>query len=50
MLQDVASFEETQETLALLKLLALGQQDVEAGRLESVADVVAHLRAKHATP
>jgi len=49
-LQDVASFEETQETLALLKLLALGQQDVEAGRLESVADVVAHLRAKHATP
>jgi len=31
-LQDVASFEETQETLALLKILALGQQDVEAGR------------------
>jgi prevent-host-death family protein len=25
-LQDVASFEETQETLALLKILALGQQ------------------------
>ena len=27
-LQDVASFEETQETLALLKILALGNQDV----------------------
>ena len=45
-LQDVASFEETQDTLALLKILALGQQDVEAGRVESVADVVARLREK----
>ncbi len=45
-LQDIASFEETQETLALLKILALGQQDVEAGRVRPVADVVARLRAK----
>jgi prevent-host-death family protein len=48
-LQDVASYEETQETLALLKVLALGQQDVEAGRVKPVADVVARLRAKHST-
>lgn len=47
-LQDVASFEETQQTLALLKVLALGQQDVDAGRVKSVADVVAHLRGKRA--
>ena len=47
-LQDVASFEETQETLALLKILALGQQDVEEGRIKPVADVVARLRAKRA--
>ena len=39
-LQDVASFEETQETLALLKILALGQQDVEQDRIKPVADVV----------
>ena len=45
-LQDIASFEETQETLALLMILALGQQDVEAGRVRPVADVVARLRAK----
>ena len=32
-LQDVASFEETQETLALLKILALGNQDVDAGKV-----------------
>jgi prevent-host-death family protein len=48
-LQDVASFEETQETLALLKILALGNQDVEAGRIKPVADVVARLRAKRRT-
>ena len=47
-LQDVASFEETQETLALLKILALGNQDLAAGKVTPVADVVARLRAKRA--
>ena len=46
-LQDVASWEETQETLALLKLLALGQQDVVAGRLVPADEAFARLRAKH---
>ncbi len=45
-LRDVATFEETQETLALLKILALGQQDMEAGRVKPVADVVARLRTR----
>ncbi len=48
-LQDVASFEETQETLALLKILALGNQDVGAGKVKAVADVVARLRTKRTT-
>jgi len=47
-LQDIASFEETQETLALLKILALGNQDLAAGKVRPVADVVARLRAKRA--
>jgi toxin ParE1/3/4 len=47
-MQDVASFEETQETLALLKILALGAQDVADGKVKPVADVVARLRAKRA--
>ena len=47
-LQDLASYEETQETLALLKILALGQQDIDAGRVKPVTDVVARLRAKRA--
>ena len=42
-LQDVASYEETQETLALLKILALGQQQVAAGKLQAVGQVVARL-------
>lgn len=45
-LQDIASFEETQETLALLKILALGNQDVAAGKIKPVADVIGRLRAK----
>ena len=47
-LQDVASFEDTQETLALLKILALGNQELEAGQLKHVADVVVRLRGKRA--
>ena len=47
-LQDVASFEDTQETLALLKILAPGNQELEAGQLKPVADVVARLRSKRA--
>jgi prevent-host-death family protein len=44
-LQDVASYEETQETLALLKLLAKGQQDVVEGRLTPLDEAMAHVRA-----
>ena len=47
-LQDVASFEETQETLALLKILALGNQEIAAGNVTPLADVVDRLRAKPA--
>lgn len=45
-LQDVASFEQTQETLALLKLLALGNQDIEAGRTKPARAVAERLRSK----
>ena len=45
-LQDVASYEETQETLALLKILALGEREIGAGRVKPVASVVGRLRVK----
>lgn len=47
-IQDVASYEETQEILVLLKILALGNAEIEAGKVKPVADVVARLRAKQA--
>ncbi len=47
-LQDVASYEETQETMALLKILALGNKQVEQGKVKPVADVVKRLRAQKA--
>lgn len=45
-IQDIASYEETQETLALLKILALGNQDIEQGKVAAVGEVVARLRGK----
>ena len=47
-LQDVATYEATQETLALLKILALGNQEVEAGKLKPIGEVVRRLRSKKA--
>ena len=45
-IQDVASYEQTQETLALLKILALGNREIEEGKLKPVAEVVSRLRAR----
>ncbi|MGV8843868.1 MAG: type II toxin-antitoxin system Phd/YefM family antitoxin [Pseudomonas sp.] len=45
-LQDVRSYEQTQETLALLKILALGNQEIEAGKLSTLDDVASRLRAR----
>ena len=43
-IQDVASYEETQETLALLKILALGSQQVERGEVTPLGEVASRLR------
>jgi prevent-host-death family protein len=47
-IQDVATYEETQETLALLKILALGNQQVEQGKTKPIAEVAKRLRARKA--
>ena len=47
-MQDVASYDETQETLALLKILALGNREIEEGKVKPIAEVVKRLRAKKA--
>ena len=43
-LQDIESFEQTQETMALLKVLALGMRQIEDGRVQPAGDVVQRLR------
>ncbi len=47
-IQDVASFEETQETMALLKILALGNRQIEEGKVVLAADVIKRLRGNKA--
>lgn len=46
-IQDIASYEQTQETLALLKILALGNRQIEAGEVQPATSVIAALRARH---
>ena len=45
-LQDIDSFEKTQETMALLKMLALGNRQIEAGQVEAAADMITRLRER----
>jgi prevent-host-death family protein len=48
-IQDVVSYEETQETLALLKILALGNQQIAQNKAKPVAEVVQRLRDRKST-
>ncbi len=41
-----ARHERRQERLALLKMLALGDRQIEAGKVQPAADVVARLRER----
>jgi len=43
---NAATNEEAQETLALLKILALGNQDIETGNTTPIENVIERLRAK----
>ena len=45
-IQDVASYEETQETLALLRILALGAREIEEGNVIPLGDVAPRIRAR----
>ena len=45
-LQDIESYEQTQETIALLKILALGNRQIEAGKVEPATVVIQRLRER----
>lgn len=42
-LQDAQSYEDMQQTVALLKILAIGQKDIEAGNFTPAEEVFAEL-------
>ncbi|MDE0222062.1 MAG: type II toxin-antitoxin system prevent-host-death family antitoxin [Spirochaetaceae bacterium] len=47
-IQDIDSFEEMQDTIALLRILALGSREIEAGQVQPAAEVIARLRERRA--
>ena len=48
--QDIESYEKTQQTLALLKILALGQQQIETGQVVEVSKAIGQIRARRTDP
>lgn len=46
-IQDIASYEQNQETMALLKILALGKREIEEGKVYPAAEVFKRLRARY---
>ena len=44
--QDIVSYEKTQETLALLKILALGERNIAEGKTVPVADAMRRVRER----
>lgn len=42
-IQDTDSYENMQETVALLKILALGNRQIESGEVHDAPDVIARL-------
>ena len=49
-MQDIESYEQTQETMALLKILALGNRQIEEGKVQPAADVTKRLRNRREAP
>ncbi|MFT4826273.1 MAG: prevent-host-death family protein [Halioglobus sp.] len=48
--QDIESYEKTQQTLAVLKILALGQQQIEAGRGVKASTAIKRIRNSRTDP
>lgn len=45
-IQDIATYEQTQETLAMLKILALGEQQVKEGKTVSASEAMRRFRER----
>ena len=45
-IQDIESYEQTQETMAFLKILALGTRQIAEGKVQPAGDVIRRLRQR----
>jgi prevent-host-death family protein len=45
-IQDIKTYEQIQETMALLKILALGNRQIREGNVQRVEDVIKRLRPR----
>ncbi len=45
-IQDIDRYEQIQETMALLKILALGNKQIENGQVQPATDVIKRLRER----
>ena len=45
-IQDIESYEQTQETMALLKILALSMREIEDGKVLPVEEVIKRIRER----
>ncbi|HCW91431.1 MAG: type II toxin-antitoxin system Phd/YefM family antitoxin [Geoalkalibacter sp.] len=45
-IQNIKSYEQMQETMALLKMLALGSRQIEEGKVQPAAEIVRRLRER----
>ena len=45
-MQDIKSYEENEDTLALLKILALGNSQIEQGKVTSAKSSLRHIRQR----
>ena len=48
-IQDIESYEQTQETMALLKILALGTRQIGEGKVQPAEEVIKRLRERQET-
>ena len=45
-MQDIESYEQTQKTMAFLKILALGTRQIEEGKVQPAEDVIKRLQER----
>ena len=48
-MQNIQSYKQTQETLALLKILALGNRQIEEGKVQPAAEAIRRIRESRKT-